>query len=85
MAGMRTFLFAALLPLAVLATTAALAAQTPNHPVPTEKPMPAPAVGAPAPQFRLNDHAGHAVAVGGVRTDGKWTVVAFYPKAATPG
>lgn len=42
-----------------------------------------PAVGAPAPTFRLNDHLGSAVAVGAASE--RWTVVAFYPKAATPG
>ena len=44
-----------------------------------------PAVGAPAPTFRLNDHEGRMTAIGGARSDGKWTVIAFYPKAATPG
>lgn len=42
-----------------------------------------PEVGAPAPRFRLNDHSGRAVRVGGKSRT--WTVVAFYPKAATPG
>lgn len=40
-------------------------------------------VGAAAPAFRLNDHAGRAVSIGGDRE--RWTVVAFYPKALTPG
>lgn len=40
-------------------------------------------VGQTAPVFRLNDHLGKAVQVGG-ETD-LWTVLAFYPKAATPG
>ena len=40
-------------------------------------------VGQAAPVFRLNDHLGEAVQVGG-ETD-LWTVLAFYPKAATPG
>lgn len=52
-----------------------------------EKPVPAqpesPVVGEQAPAFRLNDHAGRAVAVGG--QSAQWTVVAFYPKAMTPG
>ena len=43
-----------------------------------------PAVGAAAPAFRLNDHTGKAVAVGGGATTA-WTVLAFYPKAMTPG
>ncbi len=41
------------------------------------------AVGKPAPAFRLNDSQGKAVAIGGAA--GHWTVLAFYPKAATPG
>ena len=40
-------------------------------------------LGEAAPVFRLNDQDGHAVAVGG-KSD-HWTVLAFYPKAATPG
>lgn len=40
-------------------------------------------VGQTAPVFRLNDHLGKVVQVGG-ETD-VWTVLAFYPKAATPG
>lgn len=43
----------------------------------------APEVGKPAPAFRLNDHAGKAVTVG--PKEGRWTVLAFFPKAATPG
>jgi len=50
---------------------------------PAPAPPPAPVVGEPAPAFRLNDHAGRAVSVGG-KTE-LWTVVAFYPKAMTPG
>ena len=42
-----------------------------------------PEVGKPAPAFRLNDHTGRAVPVGG-QSD-SWRVVAFFPKAATPG
>ena len=42
-----------------------------------------PEVGKPAPAFRLNDQTGKAVAVGGEADD--WRVVAFFPKAATPG
>jgi len=42
-----------------------------------------PVVGKPAPAFRLNDHTGRAVEVGG-KAEG-WTVLAFFPKAATPG
>jgi peroxiredoxin Q/BCP len=43
-----------------------------------------PEVGKPAPAFRLNDHTGKAVDVGGPATT-SWTVLAFYPKAMTPG
>lgn len=43
----------------------------------------APVVGQPAPAIRLNDDTGTAVAVGGKGE--RWTVLAFYPKAATPG
>ena len=42
-----------------------------------------PETGKPAPAFRLNDHEGRAVQVGG-RAE-TWTVLAFYPKAATGG
>ncbi len=42
-----------------------------------------PEVGKPAPAFRLNDHAGEAVGIG--RKSDTWTVLAFFPKAATPG
>ena len=53
-------------------------------PVAQETARPAsPEVGKPAPVFRLNDHDGSAVAVGGKAEH--WTVIAFYPKAATPG
>ncbi len=37
----------------------------------------------PAPAFALNDHHGKKVSVGG-EVD-HWTVLAFYPKAGTPG
>ncbi len=40
-------------------------------------------LGQAAPLLRLNDHRGHAVLVGGQRSH--WTVLAFFPKAATPG
>ena len=68
---MRKLLTAALL------SSAALFVQTPDKgPV-------VPEVGKPAPTFRLNDHEGNGVVVGG-QTE-RWTVVAFYPKAMTPG
>lgn len=40
-------------------------------------------VGKAAPVIRLNDHNGKAVRVGGKSK--KWSVLAFYPMAATPG
>ena len=49
---------------------------------PEKKPV-GPEVGKPAPAFRLNDHTGRAVKIGG-KSD-TWTVMAFFPKAATPG
>ena len=42
-----------------------------------------PEVGENAPAFRLNDHEGDVVAVGGAGD--RWTVLAWYPKARTPG
>ena len=48
-----------------------------------EKASQIPEVGKPAPTIRLNDHTGAAVSVGGKAE--RWTVLAFYPKAATPG
>jgi len=40
-------------------------------------------VGEALPAFRLNDQDGKAVAIGGESE--LWTVVAFFPKAMTPG
>jgi len=48
-----------------------------------QKADPGPEVGKPAPVIRLNDATGRAVGVGGKAE--RWTVLAFYPKAATPG
>ena len=48
-----------------------------------EKQRPVPTVGKPAPVIRLNDHEGKATTVGGAAQH--WSVLAFYPKAATPG
>ena len=42
-----------------------------------------PQVGDLAPGFRLNDHDGDAAKIGGEADH--WTVLAFYPKAMTPG
>lgn len=41
-------------------------------------------VGAKAPGFRLNDQHGKAVVLAETGK-GRWTIVAFYPKSATPG
>jgi len=42
-----------------------------------------PEAGKPAPTLRLNDHRGEIVELGGKRAN--WSVLAFFPKAATPG
>jgi hypothetical protein len=42
-----------------------------------------PEVGKPAPALRLNDHKGNIVELGVKRAN--WSVLAFFPKAATPG
>ena len=48
-----------------------------------KQPTPTRVVGEVAPAFRLNDHLGKLVKVGGKSEN--WTVIAFYPKAMTPG
>ena len=48
------------------------------------EPVPGPEVGKPAPAFRLNDHAGVARRVG-PGAEKTWVVLAFFPKAMTPG
>ena len=45
----------------------------------------APTVGKKAPRFKLNDHLGKIVRIGGRSRSKTWTVLAFYPKAGTPG
>ena len=51
-----------------------------------EKDAPRPEGGKPAPAFRLNDHTGRAVSPLVQEEDAAlWTVLAFYPKAMTPG
>jgi hypothetical protein len=42
-----------------------------------------PEVGKPAPTARLNNHEGVVVQVGGKSQH--WTILAFFPRAATPG
>lgn len=46
-----------------------------------------PDVGDEVPTFRLNDHTGTAVRVAppDEGEEGSWTILAFFPKAATPG
>ena len=41
-----------------------------------------PEVGKPAPSFTCSDQAGNPVAF---PPQGHWAVLAFYPRAATPG
>lgn len=40
--------------------------------------------GSAAPEFRLNDHTGKAVRLADFR-ERKWVVLAWFPKAMTPG
>lgn len=72
---MRTLLFSAL-------AAGLLLTQTPQDSAPVR-----PGVGAVAPAFRLNDQSGRAVKLTAPKPgeDGAWTVLAFFPKAATPG
>ena len=67
-----------LLPFASVALALALAGSPQD-----EEKSPAPVIGKAAPAIRLNDQNGKAVSVGG-ETD-HWTILAFFPKAATPG
>ena len=46
-------------------------------------PQARPEVGKPAPTARLNDYKGNIVALGGKQKN--WSLIAFFPKAATPG
>jgi cytochrome oxidase Cu insertion factor (SCO1/SenC/PrrC family) len=41
-------------------------------------------VGGEAPDFRLNDQDGKAARLQDLRAD-RWIVIAFFPKALTPG
>jgi hypothetical protein len=66
--------------LSIAAVLAILAAGIQESPKPAMK---KPEVGKPAPTVRLNDHHGNIVELGGKRPN--WTVLAFFPKAATPG
>ncbi len=78
---MSTRFLAAALLLVPLAVSSAAQDRTQRKP---DKPSTATAVvGKAAPAFRLNDHLGKLVKVGGKSEN--WTVIAFYPKAMTPG
>ncbi|MEM7204401.1 MAG: hypothetical protein AAF628_29345 [Planctomycetota bacterium] len=73
-----------LIPLTLSVLCIALSAQQPDAaPKPADPAAPALEIGQPAPAVRLNDQNGNAVEVGGERET--WTVLAFYPKASTPG
>lgn len=67
----------------VLALVALIGLLTLAHQGAPKTPAKMPEVGKPAPALRLNDHHGNIVELGGKRTN--WTVLAFFPKAATPG
>ena len=41
-----------------------------------------PAVGSPAPRFKLNDHEGHTLAFGGPSPG--WKILTFYREASSP-
>jgi len=68
--------------LSLVAATGLLLAQGTQEGRPTR-----PSIGDAAPAFRVNDHTGHAVRVAPPKDgeEGRWTVLAFFPKAATPG
>ena len=68
----------------------AVAATAPTAPPPTSQDDAKPvqlAEGDAAPLTRLNDQDGKAATIGGDHSEenSDWTVVAFFPKAATPG
>ena len=49
----------------------------------SDAPAPVAEIGKSIPTFRLNDHTGQIQTIGGKSE--LWTVIAFYPKALTPG
>jgi peroxiredoxin Q/BCP len=67
---MKRFLYCAAIALSTLLAGTAFAADSP-------------AVGSPAPEFRLQDQAGKWHALSDYR--GQWVVLYFYPKDNTPG
>jgi len=50
---------------------------------PAQDAPPRAVVGSAAQICRLNDQAGKVAAIGGASE--RWTIMAFFPKAATPG
>jgi peroxiredoxin Q/BCP len=69
--------------LALVAFASLLTAFLQDDPKSAGKAPAMPVVGQPAPLLRLNDHTGKIATVGGKRE--RWSVLAFYPKASTPG
>jgi len=67
----------------VAALGLALATLVPHQDTPKQPVLPE--IGKPAPALRLNNHLGRAVTVGPGEEKKTWTVLAFFPKAATPG
>ena len=72
--------------LTTLFVSLTLAAQSPT-PKPQPKPQATPTatIGKAAPHFRVNDQTGSLTKFGGAAENKNWTVLAFYPKAATGG
>jgi len=48
-----------------------------------EKAATLPTIDKPAPTFRLNHHEGELASIGGAQKT--WSILAFFPKAMTPG
>ena len=68
-----------------LLTVGAVMAQDAVGPDPDPDPAPRElAPGAAAPDFRLNDQHGDALRLSEAAKD-RWVVLAFFPKAMTPG
>ncbi|MCA8971214.1 MAG: hypothetical protein KDC95_15590 [Planctomycetes bacterium] len=82
MTSMTLLTALACVPLTALLSTFGASPKQDGKPAP-ESARPGIAVGDVAPAFRLNDHEGKLVSVGGKTAN--WTVLAFYPKALTGG
>ncbi len=67
----------------LIAVVATLAASYPN--VATDAADEPLRVGDMAPPLTLNDQQGKAVSLKRLREKDTWTVLAFYPRAGTPG